>query len=99
MAKGTWGIVAILLYSSLAMAAGVVPDEEAAPQDALTGPQDGVMLQGISDEERERRVQVCERGWEACMDWCKSSKGGHVCEEGCSRKLSDCMKNIPYAKK
>lgn len=51
----------------------------------------------ISDEERERRVQVCEKQWEQCMDWAKRSKGRAVTRKECMDQLEQCMKDIPYA--
>ena len=51
---------------------------------------------GISAEERERRVQVCERAWEACLDWCRRTKQSGACREKCANDLADCMKEIPY---
>jgi hypothetical protein len=53
--------------------------------------------QKISEEERERRVQVCERQLAACRKTCRESKQGPSCYAGCSEKLGQCMKKIPYA--
>jgi len=51
----------------------------------------------ISDEERERRVQVCERQLAACRGRCRDSKQGPNCYAECSEKMGQCMKKIPYA--
>jgi hypothetical protein len=58
-----------------------------------------IVGQRISEEERERRVQECERLYEACYDWCSRSKGGPKCYTECSKKNTECMGKIPYAVK
>jgi hypothetical protein len=54
----------------------------------------------MSDEEKERRRQVCNREYEACYDWCSQSertKGAQrrCYETKCNPKLAECMKQIP----
>jgi hypothetical protein len=54
----------------------------------------------MSDEEKERRREVCQRAFEARYDWCSQSertkKAQKRCyEEKCVPRLADCMKQIP----
>jgi len=70
MARSILVARAILLYGSLVMASGVASAGTVQSQDGLTKTQDSVMLQKMSEEERERRVQICEREFEYCRDWC-----------------------------
>ncbi len=53
--------------------------------------------QKISEEERERRVQVCERRLAACGALCTNPKEYRTCHSRCMAKMAECMKNIPYA--
>lgn len=97
------GLGALFLYGSLGVASGVGGVQEPlTPTEANTrepGLCEGGVVQtgGISEEERERRVQECETLFEACRDWCTRGKLGAGCYAECSRKLADCMKKIPYA--
>lgn len=57
----------------------------------------------MSAAEKERRKQVCENQYEACYDQCTrfyANKRGwkklRPCQEECSKKLADCMAEIPY---
>jgi len=68
--------------------------EEVAATQAKSGSTVSVPIGQMSEEEKERRRQVCDREFEACRDWCTRSKGGRSCYEKCSIKLGDCMKPI-----
>ncbi|TKD02420.1 hypothetical protein [Polyangium fumosum] len=81
MAKLILGLGALVLYGSLGMASGVGDVRLASPDSSLTSrgadPREpelhegaAVPTGGISEEERERRVQECETLFEACRDWC-----------------------------
>lgn len=98
MTKFVSSLAALALFGSFAATSGAFASTQdealyAQASDAQTIPFESL---GISAEERERRVQVCERAWEACLDWCKRTKQSGVCREKCTRDLSDCMKEIPY---
>jgi len=56
----------------------------------------------MSQEEKERRKQVCENEYEACYDQCTrfyANKRGwsklQPCQRECGTKLGDCMGKIP----
>jgi hypothetical protein len=111
MIKLTMSFAALVLYGSLGMASGIshhAPREEPSvpvtlpanvPADARADGSCEDATRMISEEERERRVKVCERAWEDCRDWCTRTKGGASCYEECSKRLGECMKDIPYAGK
>ena len=101
------GLGAVLLYGSVAgmsLAVGGEPLPESHERDHTTmgaalSSKPAMPMGGarISEEERERRVQVCERQFEACRDQCARFKQGAPCYRKCSDKLAECMKDIPYA--
>lgn len=108
MAKLVLGLGALFLYGSLGVASGVGNIRPESPGSSLTSTgtdpkktvdrgDTAVPTGGISEEERERRVQECETLFEACRDWCTRGKLGRKCYAECSTKLADCMKKIPYA--
>ncbi|MDI1433225.1 hypothetical protein [Polyangium sorediatum] len=108
MAKLILGLGALVLYGSFGMASGVADVRPESPASSLTSTEadprepeirEGAAVRtgGISEEERERRVQECETLFEACRDWCTRGKLGRQCYAECSAKLGDCMKKIPYA--
>jgi len=108
MAKLILGLGALVLYGSLGVASGVGDVRPESPASSLTSmgadPREPelsgdavIRTGGISEEERERRVQECETLFEACRDWCTRGKLGRQCYAECSQKLGDCMKKIPYA--
>lgn len=49
----------------------------------------------MSDEEKERRREVCDREKEYCDDWCGKTKGGSACWQECMKKYIACLKAIP----
>jgi hypothetical protein len=95
MKKFVSSVVALVLFGSFAATAGAFASTRG---EALTALEFAPTVNplGISEEERERRVQVCEREFEACRDWCTSTKGGRDCYAECSEKIGRCMKKIPY---
>lgn len=52
----------------------------------------------MSEEERERRKQVCERQYEFCYDWCTHSRPNkneqRKCYEDCTDKLTECLDKL-----
>ena len=95
------GIVLFCSMFGAAPAAGTIPDEPTRPQIHArpTNPKP-VAPHEMSDEEKERRREVCNREFEYCYDWCsktnKTAKQQRFCyEEKCVPKLADCMKQIP----
>lgn len=100
MFKLTLGCGALFLYGSLGVASLGDDVRQGAPLSPESSPwalQDAERM--ISEDERERRVQVCERAFEDCRDWCTRTKAGQPCYKECSKKLGECMKDIPYADK
>jgi hypothetical protein len=54
----------------------------------------------MSDEEKERRREVCNREFEACYDWCSRSERTKAAQKDCyvhkcNPRLIECMKKIP----
>ena len=96
MKKFVLGVVALVLFGSFAATSGVFAATHDLPEFVQTADSQTVEPLGISAERRERRVQVCERAWDACEGWCYSSKQGPECREKCVRELADCMKATPY---
>lgn len=101
------GLGTLLLCASLGFTSGVAQVQDNAgdeePKFSPTSPEGALAfahenpVELISADERERRVQVCERAFEDCRDWCTRTKGGGGCYAECSKKLAACMKDIPYA--
>jgi hypothetical protein len=105
MEKSLLGIAALLLSCSLGIAASAEPTQQETQRPALTFADSSTredtatpLGEGISEEERERRVQECETLYEHCYDWCSRSKGGPACYNDCSKKNTECMGKIPYAR-
>jgi hypothetical protein len=52
----------------------------------------------MSDEERERRKEVCDREYEFCYDWCSRSRRDRneqrKCYEDCSDKNVECLDKL-----
>ncbi|HZH98010.1 MAG TPA: hypothetical protein VEX38_03490 [Fimbriimonadaceae bacterium] len=73
---------------------------EAAVALATSNSTKPIQVGEMSDEEKERRRDVCVRQFHACESRCWSSKkkGSEftICREACVRTLSSCMKAIPY---
>jgi hypothetical protein len=68
--------------------------EEVAVAYAKSGSTGAGRVGEMSDEEKERRRQVCERENQFCCDRCRDYKKGSDCYAECSRKLGECMKPI-----
>jgi len=88
------GICGALLFGAFAGLSGVAQahDEPNAS--------DVVLRQDMSDEEKERRREVCNTEFEFCWDWCgksnpKDASARGKCREDCKKKLAECMKKIP----
>ena len=89
---------------SLTLAADV--PTEAGPQGAVTvqalASSTGrrpVVPQEMSEEEKDRRRDVCARQHDYCYDWCGRSTKFRTaererCNKGCVDQLVDCMKQI-----
>ncbi|MBK8257630.1 MAG: hypothetical protein IPK82_33790 [Polyangiaceae bacterium] len=91
---------ALFLYGSLGIAPWGVDarsEQHSSPWTSPPVPKNPDCL--ISEEERERRVKVCEKEFEDCRDWCTRTNGGRDCYSKCSDKIAECMKQIPYADK
>ncbi|UQA56730.1 hypothetical protein [Polyangium aurulentum] len=114
MAKLVLGLAALFLCGSMGMDSGaenpslpvdgasarqVVPELGEVVETSAGSAGRPIVGGRISEEERERRVQECERLYEACYDWCSRSKGGPKCYTECSKKNTECMEKIPYAVK
>jgi hypothetical protein len=108
MLKLVMGIGTVFLYGTICLTSGIVKGDEQQARDeqspsSLISPEatntfpTGTAARMISEDERERRVQVCERAYEDCRDWCTRTKGGGDCYAECAKKLAACMKDIPYA--
>ena len=54
-----------------------------------------VQRQDMSDEEKERRRQVCDNEEAYCRDWCGRSKQGQECYKKCWDDYVECLKKIP----
>jgi hypothetical protein len=95
MKKTLSSVAALFLFGTFAGSSGAFASTRS---EGLTGAEFAPRVDplGISAEERERRVQVCEREYEACRDWCTATKGGRNCYAECGEKLGRCMKKIPY---
>lgn len=86
MLKLISGFAALFLYSSFCMAsleANVRHQELPSSASSPSVPNGAEGM--ISEDERERRVQVCERAFEDCRDWCTRTKGGGSCYAECSK--------------
>jgi hypothetical protein len=98
MEKKLLGVCGFLLFGTFGMLSGVaqVHDDEpdaSSETSALQG--DGLQRQEMSDEEKERRREECQRSFDYCVDWCDRTKGGKKCEAECMKKIEECMKKIP----
>lgn len=70
-----------------------------AENDAIANATNGSRAPGhigdMSDEEKERRREVCDREKEYCDDWCGKTKSGRACYNECMKKYTECLKAIP----
>ncbi len=101
MSRKLLGVCGFLVFGTFGMLSGVAQahhDEPAASTETTSLQGDGLQRQEMSDEERERREAVCDRGWVACCDGCNRSRTTRVdlamCKRDCGDKLGECMKDI-----
>lgn len=104
MQKKILGFVSFLLFATFGMLSGVAQahrNEANAPSATIALQSDGLQRQEMSDEEKERRREVCAREYDACFDWCvkttpKPSDAARrgQCIQDCSDKNTECMKKI-----
>jgi len=76
MKKFVLSVVALVLFGSFAATSRASASTHDVAEFAENVDGQTVEPLGISEEERERRVQVCEREFEACRDWCTRTNGG-----------------------
>jgi hypothetical protein len=72
--------------------------EEVTPELATSDTTASVPMEGMSEEEKERRRQACDRMWDGCLDRCLSSARNstdrNICRERCMDTYSKCLKKI-----
>ena len=96
MKKFVSRVAALVLFGSFAATSGAFASTQDGAEVARNVDGQTVEGLGISEEERERRVLVCERPHETCRDWCTATRGGQECYKDCSKANAACMKKIPY---
>ncbi len=89
MRKTLMGICALLLFSSFGMLSGI------AQVQAIDSQANSIQRLEMSDDEKERRRQVCDNEEAACRDWCARSKQGQECYKKCWNNYVECLKKIP----
>ncbi len=92
------GVCAFLLFATFGMLSGVAQahhEEPIASGETIASQGDGLQRQEMSDEEKERRRQVCDNEEAFCRDWCDRSKQGQECYKKCWANYVECLKKIP----
>ena len=92
------GFCAFLLFATFGILSGVAQahhDEPIALSETIALQGDGLQRQEMSDEEKERRRQVCDNEEAFCRDWCDRSEQGQECYKKCWDKYVECLKKIP----
>lgn len=79
--------------------AGAAPEESAVTK-STSSSRIPVPMQDMSDEEKERRRQVCDKLYDACCEWCdrskkKDPKAWSKCRGDCFETYQNCLKEIP----
>jgi len=112
--KMVLGLGALFLYASLGISSGLAstPGLTPKPDAVRMSHESGRPTIGaagkvrppaapseMSEEEKQRRKDVCVTEHDFCYDWCTKSKRKSrdqaLCYEDCARKLADCMAKIP----
>ena len=98
MRRKLLGFCAFLVYGTFGMLSGVAQanhNERVAPSETITLQGDGLQRQEMSDEEKQRRREECDRMHDYCYEWCDKTNGGSPCKTECDRKYEACLKAVP----
>jgi len=98
MKKFVLGVVAVALFGSFAASSGAFASTHDVAEFAENVDDQILERLEMSDEERERRKQVCDREYEFCYDWCsrshRKSNEQRKCYVKCSEKNVECLDKL-----
>lgn len=98
MKKTLSSFAALFLFGSFAATSGAFASTHDVAEFVENVDDQKFIRLEMSEEERERRKQVCEREYEFCYDWCSRSRRDRneqrKCYEDCSRKITECLDKL-----
>ncbi len=98
MNKALSSFAALFLFGSFAATSGAFASTHDVAEFAENVDDQTLERLEMSDEERERRKQVCDREYEFCYDWCsrsnRKSDDQRKCYVKCSEKNTECLDKL-----